>query len=84
MVNGEIDGEETIETTMAPEELDDFKMEWDTKWDTSRVSYCCCLEIHDNKANQIEEMKYETSDTKSNVQTFSTIKILKSLLLDPS
>ena len=35
MVNGAIDGEETIETTMAPEELDDFKMEWDTKWNPS-------------------------------------------------
>ena len=43
MVNGVIDGEETIETTMAPEELDDFKMEWDTKWDTSRDSYCCSI-----------------------------------------
>ena len=35
MVNGAIDGEETIETTMAPEEMDDFKMEWDTKWNPS-------------------------------------------------
>ena len=35
MVNGVIDGEETIETTMAPEELEDFKMEWNTKWSPS-------------------------------------------------
>ena len=35
MVNGVIDGEETIETTMAPEDFDDFKMEWDTKWNPS-------------------------------------------------
>ena len=35
MVNGAIDGEETIETTMASEEFEDFKMEWDTKWNPS-------------------------------------------------
>ena len=35
MVNGVIEGEETIETTMAPEELEDFKMEWNTKWSPS-------------------------------------------------
>ena len=35
MVSGAIDGEETIETTMAPEELEDFKMEWNTKWSPS-------------------------------------------------
>ena len=35
MVNGAIVGEEIIETTMAPEELDYFKMEWDTKWNPS-------------------------------------------------
>ena len=40
MVNGASNGEETIETNMmTPEEIENFKMEWDTNREVSSLFY---------------------------------------------
>ena len=39
MVNGASNGEETIETNMAPEQIEDFKNEWDANREVSSLFY---------------------------------------------